>query len=105
MQAIDPLVEIGNGQLAAAILTDNGRSNALPHLRFGIRRFVQAAIGMAVHVNEAGRQHLACGVDHPFARLCRQTRTNFSDDIAGDANVDAARRAAGAVDHLGIANQ
>ena len=105
VQPRDLFVEVGNRQLAAAVLPDDRGRNALHHLRRGVGCFLNAAIGVAVHVDEPRRDNPAAGIDDPLARTRRQSVAQLCDSIAGDTDIESPRRRAGAVDDGAVLDQ
>ena len=55
---------------------------------------------MIVRVDHAGREHQAGGIDDAILGT-RRDRADFDDGVAGEADVDAPQRRAGAVRDLG----
>ena len=105
-RSLDPLEEVGDGQVAAAVLADQRGGDALLHLARGVGVIHEAAIRMAVHVDEPGRHDAAGGIDAPArpaprsaaAQPRRWRRRRY-------ANVNLARRAAGAVDDAAVLDE
>ena len=57
-----------------------------------------------MHVDEAGRDHLAGGIDDPIG-LAAEPRPDRGDALALDGDVGRPGRAAAAVDHGATANE
>ena len=74
-------------------------------LRGDVRRLVHAAIGVAVHVDEARREDFPGRVDHTLVWPSGQAAADFSNRIAGDADVGTARGRSRSVDQLGVLDQ
>jgi hypothetical protein len=102
---LDALGQIGHGHLAAAVLADQGRGDALSQLRGRVRRLVEPAVGVRVHVDEAGGHDPPGSVDDALAAPGCQRRPNLHDDVAFDADVGGARGASGAVNEAAVADE
>ena len=81
---------------SAAILPDDDRRHALADHRERVARGVEAAIVMAVRVDEARRQREAVGIDDAFARRSGRELADGDNAVAGDADVVAPGRRAAA---------
>ncbi len=92
------LEEVGDRQVAAAILADERQRDALLDLARGVRVIFETAIRVAVHVDEAGRDHAAGRVDDRVAWLRRQVGADLDDRVAGYPHVGGSARGAGAID-------
>ncbi len=102
---IDSIEKIRDGQLTAAVLADERRRDALLHLARGSWMLFQAAIGVAVDVDESWRDHAAVSFDHLFTGGGRQPGTNVDNRVARHAHVRPARSAAGTVDETSVSNE
>ena len=100
MHLLHALEEVGDRQVAAAVLAHERGGDALVYLARRIRMVVEPAGGVAVHVDEARRDDAAGRIDDSLARARRQVLPYLDDGVAGDADVGGPRRSAGAVDEL-----
>ena len=71
---------------------------ALHHLRRRIRRLVEAAIGVAVHVDESGERTLPAASMITFAGLRGEAVANRRDGVAAHSHVRTACGGASAID-------
>src|SRR6185369_1365785 len=78
--------------------------DALADLRLRPRVERQREVGVRVDVDEAGRDDLAAGVDHPAGRP-RRARLERDEAAPVDADVGVAPGRAGAVDQVAAADQ
>ena len=98
MQPLEIGIEVRHRNLAVAILTNDGRRDALPHLRRRIRHLIDTAIGVAVHVDEAGRDDEAGRVDRSFAGFRRQAAAELDNRVACDSDVGSPCLSASPID-------
>ena len=63
---------------------------------------VEAAVGVAVHVDEPGRDDAAAGIDDSLARRGGQLGPNLDDRVSLDADVGATFRRARAIHQASI---
>ncbi len=89
-RSLHPLEEVGDGQIAATVLADQRGGDALLHLARGLGVIDEAAIRVAVHIDEPGRHDAAGGIEHLLARPRGQLRGDFDDGVAGYPNVNLA---------------
>ena len=96
-QPDQPVVLVGlHRREPDAAVPHDDRGDAVPAARREQRVPGDLAVEVRVHVDEAGRDEQAVGVDD-FARGTVD-RADFGDDAVGDRDVGDARRGAGAVD-------
>lgn len=72
--------------MRTTILSNNDSRNSLAYGSQGIRDFVDAAIGVTVGINKAGRQDLPVAVNYCFALASLQL-TDISDLSVADPHV------------------
>ena len=92
-------------RVAQTVLAENLQRHALRGLRqmFGIGEHRE--VGVGVHVDEAGREHQPGGVDDPTGGRWPRPRADRRDPAAGNRDVGADPRCAGAVDHVAAPEQ
>ena len=96
--------EIGEGPGRAAVLAHHDRGDPLAHRGEGVGMLEQAAVAVAVGVDEARGQDEAFRVDDGLAGRGRK-RAHLRDAVAPHAHRGRAPRRARAVDHDGIDDQ
>jgi hypothetical protein len=105
MQLLHALEEVGDWQVAAAILAHERAGDALTYLARRIRMVVEAAGGVAVHIDESWRDDTAGHIDDSLARARRQVLLYLDDGVARDADVGGPRRSASAVHDLAVLDE
>ncbi|MCU0990897.1 MAG: hypothetical protein MUE63_15335 [Xanthomonadales bacterium] len=96
--------EIQQRKRRAAVLPEHRRGDALADRGQRSRLLEQVVVGVAVGVDETGRQHKAAAVDHGFAGQ-RFQRAAGGDGAAVDAHGSGLPRGAAAVDDDHVADQ
>ena len=76
--------------------------HALADLGLVVRVGEQLEVGMGVHVDEAGANHVAAGVDGAAGIDRRRIARDDLDRVAGDGNTGPIAGGAGAVDHRAV---
>ena len=87
---------------AAAVLAERDRGDA--HREKGLVALVER-VAMAVHVDEARREHPPLAGDDPHRPARGRGRRNLDDPVAGDQHIGQARRGARPVDEQHFAEQ
>ncbi len=90
--------ELAERQLRVAVLTHHRGGDPLADGGQGVGVVEERRVGVAVGVDEAGRQDHPGGLDHRLVRR-RPDLADLGDAVARDADAGAAGRAAGAVHH------
>jgi hypothetical protein len=102
--ARDGVVKLRDRKLTAAILADDCRGDALADLCRGAGVLGKSSVGVAVRIDETGRNDIAGRVDDPFPGTGVERLRDCGDRVGLYAQVSAARGAAGAVDDLTATN-
>ena len=101
---LDPVEQLAHRVGHRAILPRDDGRDALAHDRRRVGHVEQAFFVVAVHVDEAGREHEAPGVDDDLAAL-RLERADLDDPVAVDPHRTRPRGTARAVDDRGVHDQ
>ena len=84
---LETRVKIPQGKLRFPVLADHDRGDPLARDGGGIEVLQQAAVAMAVHVDETGRQREPAFIEYRIARQRLQVRRYRRNPSAVDANV------------------
>ena len=87
-----------SGRRARPAVADDLQRESLVDLAVGGRQPGEDEVGVRVHVDEPGRDHMTGGVDHP-GRAGAGQEVDRLDAVPGDGHVGPPRGPAGAVDH------
>ena len=87
------------------LLANERQRDALLDLARCLGVIFEAAIGMAVHVDEAGRDHASRRIDDGLAGFRAETGADLDDGVARDLDVRRATRRACAVDERAALDQ
>ena len=92
----------GGGRVRQAVHAQRFGGYSLSDLGLMVGIGEQLQVGMGVHVNEAGADHVAAGVNGAAGVDGRSVARDDPDRVAGDSDAAAIAGGSGAVDHRAV---